>query len=529
MVTQKTSLGMLDGTPLKRMFWSIISDYGLKTGICELIDNAIDLWTEGGRKRKLNIEIELDPIRQLITVKDDAGGVRQSELSLLIAPGGSRNDPSARLIGIFGVGGKRAGIALGEQVEIRTRFEKEQAFELDISRDWLNTDDWEMPLYAIEDFPPGTTIVEISRLREQLDDAQVAEMCTHLGETYSTFLKNGCRMKLNGEPVPALDFDHWAYPKTFEPQQAKFAVDFDSERIEVEITAGLISDRDPQKENYGVYFFCNDRLIVKELRTRDVGYFVSTEAGVPHPDASMCRAIVRINGPARHMPWNSSKSGINIAHQAFLEIRPVLIQLVSYFSSLSRRLKHEWSESVTPYATGEIKEVEQADIEARKRLHLPELPRVKKRKVEHLKIANAKTLKNYPWTLGLVEAIAAVDIIKRQRIDTKNRIALILLDSNFEIGLKEFIVHRHDLFPPKQYPDSRIASLFQSRAMVIQEVMNKIKIPAKVIGIANHYFSVRNKLIHERATIQVTDTDIDLYRSAVQTILQILFRLKFPE
>jgi hypothetical protein len=31
-VTKKTEVGPLDGTPEKRMFWSIISDYDLKTG-----------------------------------------------------------------------------------------------------------------------------------------------------------------------------------------------------------------------------------------------------------------------------------------------------------------------------------------------------------------------------------------------------------------------------------------------------------------------------------------------------------------
>lgn len=34
------------------------------------------------------------------------------------------------------------------------------------------------------------------------------------------------------------------------------------------------------------------------------------------------------------------------------------------------------------------------------------------------------------------------DLIGRQKFETKNRTALILLDSNFEIALKEFIVNR---------------------------------------------------------------------------------------
>ena len=44
-IARKTEIAPIDGTPVKRMFWSIISDYDLRTGLCELVDNAIDLWT----------------------------------------------------------------------------------------------------------------------------------------------------------------------------------------------------------------------------------------------------------------------------------------------------------------------------------------------------------------------------------------------------------------------------------------------------------------------------------------------------
>jgi hypothetical protein len=526
-VTQKTVIGKVDGTPVKRMFWSIISDYDLRTGLCELIDNAIDLWTTEGRKRDLNIEINLDPDRQLITVQDDSGGVSSKELELLLAPGGSKNDPLAELIGIFGVGGKRASIALGEQVEIRTRFKNEQTQQIDISRDWLESADWEAPKYAVPDITPSTTIVEISRLRNKLTEAQVDEMRGHLSETYAWFLQNGCNIRLNGPTIPAVTFDRWAYPKGFCPRLANVGIDYDDGRISAEIASGLISDRDPEAENYGVYIYCNNRLIAKELRTRDVGYFVTGEAGVPHPDASMCRAIVRLQGPAKYMPWNSSKSGINTGHQTFLTIRPTLIQLVSYFSSLSRRLKHEWDNKVTPFKSGKIVEIEQKDISAGRHLGLPSLPRVNKPQIEHLKTENESIIRKSPWTVGLVEAMAAVELVKRQHLDTRNRISLILLDSNFEISLKEFIVHRPDLYPPKHYPDSRIAAIFQSRSTVISEVTTKVRIDPNLIAKANHYYNLRNKLIHERATVGITDGDVETYEETVQAVLKVLFKLKF--
>lgn len=353
----KTQVDSVDGTPVKRMFWSIISDYDFKTSICELVDNAIDLWMLSARSKPLSIDLVLDSERQIIEVSDNAGGVQKDELRLLIVPGGSRNDPSAETIGIFGVGGKRASIALGEQVEIRTRYKNQQAYQVDISKDWLDNEEWAMPVYAITNIPAGTTTVEVTRLRKPLLEANVSEIVTHLQETYAWFLHEECSLTINGGPLVPVDFNRWAYPDGFSPKSTRLNIAQGSGHVEAEITAGLIIDRNPEAENYGVYFYCNHRLIAKEVRSRDVGYFVTGEAGVPHPDASMCRAIVCIQGPAELMPWNSTKSGINTAHPIFQQLRPTLIRLVSHFTSLSRRLKNEWKEKVTPYAQGVVETI----------------------------------------------------------------------------------------------------------------------------------------------------------------------------
>jgi|ERR1022692_4838707 hypothetical protein len=100
-VSIKTEIGPVDGTPEKRMFWSIISDYDLKTGLCELIDNALDIWVSSDKKKIPTIEIDLDVDQQLISVKDNVGGVKFEDLSVLLAPGGSENDPKAAVIGIL--------------------------------------------------------------------------------------------------------------------------------------------------------------------------------------------------------------------------------------------------------------------------------------------------------------------------------------------------------------------------------------------------------------------------------------------
>jgi Histidine kinase-, DNA gyrase B-, and HSP90-like ATPase len=520
----KTEVGPLDGTPEKRMFWSIIADYDLRTGICELVDNAIDLWMGHQPRGSLLIDINLDTDRQLISIIDDAGRVKEEDLRLLIAPGGSRNDPNAEVIGIFGVGSKRAVVALAEQIVIKTRHRTGDSFQIDIPKEWLELPTWNLPAYKIPDIDPGKTVVELSHLRKSFAQSDIDDLRSHIGEVYEWFLQiEGCEIRVNGIATKPVKFDNWAFPPGFAPKSAQFELELEEhKKISVEITAGLIRDRVGEADNYGVYFYCNNRLIVKELKAREVGYFVSSEAGVPHPDASLCRAMVRLNGQAKLMPWNSSKSGINYSHPAFQQIRSTLVPLVSHFSSLSRRLKDDWDRKVFRYTEGKIEEIAPAEPSARGRLILPPLPRVNKPHVEQLKARNRKILRDKPWTLGIVEAMAAVDIVGRQRLETKNRIALLLLDSNFEIALKEFIVHRTDLFP-----SVNMTALFRNRDDVIDTVAAKINLPTTHLIKAKHYYGLRNKLVHERATMDITDHDVETYRETVQTILGLLFDLSF--
>lgn len=524
-VRQKRQLGTLDGTPDKRMYWSIISDYDLKSSICELIDNAIDLWTERKSAKDLEIILALDIDRQLIQIVDTAGGVREEDLRLLVAPGASSNSPDAETIGIFGVGSKRAVVALAETVAIRTRYAKSMSFQIDISKDWLESEDWEIPHFEIPEIDEGSTKIDLSALRKSLVIEDVEELSQHLEVTYAKFLRSGVNISLNGVEAKAQSFENWAFPKGFEPRKASFSPKMlEYKDVRIEIFAGLILDRDAVGENYGVYFYCNDRLIVKELKVRDVGYFISSEAGVPHPDASLCRAIVKIRGPAKLMPWNSSKSAINFGHPIFQLLRPTLIQLVTHFSSLSRRLKNDWDKEVFAHKRGEIQSIEPIDSIGVKKLVLPTLPRVNRTHVEVLKADNKKNIHDQPWTLGLIEAISAVDVISRQKLETKNRIALILLDSNFEIALKEFIVHRTDLFP---FKTTRIDELFANRNNVIDAVASQVTISKILINKTKHYYGLRNKLIHERATVDIANADVENYRESIEDILHILFGLNF--
>ena len=527
MADDKRPVQSVDGSPKKRLFWSIISDYNLITALCELVDNALDQWL-GSHGPPVAIDLHLDVERKVISIKDNAGGVKLDDLHLLIAPGGSRNDPLAELIGVFGVGGKRAAIALAEHIEIRTRHENGRTHELDITPDWIASEDWHIPAYEIPDIAERTTEIYLSYLRKPMSEDDVDRFRVHLGSTYAWFISKGCTIKLNGDAVAPIEYEAWAYPPSHVPRRLTYEVRSpDVGKLSVDITAGLIRDRDPEGANYGVYFYCNQRLIVKELKTREVGYYVTAEAGVPHPESSLCRTIVRLQGPAKGMPWNSNKTGINFDHPIFRSISRSIIDLNAHYTRLSRRFHDDWANNVVKYDEGSI-ELQSPDlVTPAGRLLLPEIPKQLRPRGTRNRVTNSQQMDRQPWTVGLVEALDAVDVIEKQNFGTKNRFALILLDSDFEIALKEFIVNRPKLFPPHEFTDVRLAALFARRTEVIKTVRAQIAIPDDLIDKANYYYGMRNNLIHQRATMNPTDGDIRGYRTVVHQLLTILFDLKF--
>jgi pyrimidine operon attenuation protein/uracil phosphoribosyltransferase len=71
----KHEIDSLNVIPSKRVFLSIIADYDLNRSVCELIDNALDVWVRTGRKKPVTIAVILDKGQQRIVIQDDAGGV----------------------------------------------------------------------------------------------------------------------------------------------------------------------------------------------------------------------------------------------------------------------------------------------------------------------------------------------------------------------------------------------------------------------------------------------------------------------
>lgn len=519
----KTQVGKISAIPSKRLFLSIIADYDLNRSICELIDNGLDVWVRGGRSTNIAIDVTLDADQQTIYVEDSAGGLPKSELRYIVGPGQTGSAPTDETIGIFGVGTKRAVVALAQDIKISTRYGKEKTYQVDFDEKWLEDEDWELPLYQVDDICPGTTLVELQKLRVQINDEVIHQLRDHLSATYAKFLSfQSVTITLNGDPLGPKLFDGWSYPPEFEPRRyyGNLAT-ADGRIVRVEALAGLSNESSPAAGEYGVYFYCNDRLIARALKTFEVG-FMKGYAGLPHPKVSLMKVLLSLNGDARSMPWNSSKSDISTKHEVFQALHKWLMQVVKDYAALSRIWVGDWPDKVFKYSAGDIVDVLVEDFPTAKKSYLPPMPKSKPRYGERITHANQDLAKQKPWVKGLYEGVIAADLIAKQPLEQRNRIALIVLDSTLEIAFKEFLVNDSGTY----YNDAELLKLFKTRHTVHTEIKKYVNLDQITWQKIKHYNDLRNQLIHRRASAGISDNELEDFREIVEAVLKKVYKLE---
>lgn len=523
----KELVDSVDATPSKRLYLSIIADYDINKGLSELIDNALDIWKLSGKENNLSIFIELDKAQQRIVVKDNAGGINEKDLSFIVSPGQSKNTDIDNTIGVFGVGSKRSVVALAQEVRIKTR-QSADCWQIDFDDTWISeSDDWSLPVYKIDGIDKGSTEIELVKLRKYISDEVINNFIKHVSETYAIFLKNQkLFIAVNGKKIIPVLFENWAFPPEYQPHNYIGGLPLSNgKKVDVLVTAGLTLESNQTSGEYGVYLYCNDRLIVKGLKNHEVG-FQKGIAGLPHADLSLARVIIQLSGIPSVMPWNSSKSDINTSSEVFISLRDWLTTLVKDYSSLSRRFSKAeggWPKNVFQYATGSFIDKDISNLALADISYLPPLPQVSPRYADVIQKKNKLLSEDKPWVVGLYESVIAADWILKQHFAQKNRIALILLDSTIEIAFKEFILNESG----QQCSEKRILEIFGKRSDVEALVAESVKLTSSQWTKVKHYYQKRCDLIHRKATTSISDFEIKDYRKTVEAVLKKMFKLQF--
>jgi hypothetical protein len=223
------------------------------------------------------------------------------------------------------------------------------------------------------------------------------------------------------------------------------------------------------------------------------------------------------------MPWNSTKSDISTKHEVFLALRNWLVQVVKDYASLSRIWMGDWHEKVFKYSSGTISDVNVVDFPEVKKSYLPPLPKSRPRYGEIITQKNKQVAKKKPWTKGLYEGVIAADLISKQHLEQRNRIALIVLDSTLEIAFKEYLVNESGA----PYSDAKLLSIFSNRTSVHNEIKQHVTITPETWKKIEYYYRLRCKLVHEKAIVGINDSQIRDFREVVERVLSKLYKLKF--
>src|SRR5207253_665143 len=186
--------------------------------LSEIIDNAIDNFAKqaslGRAVEELRVTIQARD--ESILIRETSGGVTPDDLVAFVQVGaqGELGSDTPR-IGVWGEGQKHAVAALGNDIEISTRYwDARKKYEVSghmtdqvvIRMDpkwWADQQDWNIPVLTPDhDLTRGETLFEIHQLNSRIDDAVIQELHRDLANLYGDILtEQKAAIRINDKEV----------------------------------------------------------------------------------------------------------------------------------------------------------------------------------------------------------------------------------------------------------------------------------------------------------------------------------------
>ncbi len=427
--------------PRKHFFLEMFTrDISLEDCILDLIDNAID-----GLVRTRDIDISASLLQQSehanaeaenndlarievsysethFTIKDNCGGITRKHALKEVFNFGHGPDAIAGVLGVYGIGLKRAIFKIGNRFEMRSKTEDE-GFEVDLNvRKWSEKDDamadWKIPVSFINgaDEEDAGTEIRIRDLRPEvimrLKDGVLAQrLRSIISHTYGLFIGRYVVITLNGIDVEPFQI----------PLGASDDVDpahdvFKDGAVEVELFASVATRKDGswKGEAAGWYVLCNGRIVVSADKSELTGWGVG---GFPQFHSGKFRGFVGVaffrSSEALALPWTTTKRGLNRESPVFQAARNRMLgaarPIISFLDSLYKnddneeKAGREIADAVTPVSLSAIanKPTSTFTVRTRTRTARPEVSvqyDADRADVDRIK----KHLKKFRWSAGRV-------------------------------------------------------------------------------------------------------------------------------
>ncbi|MEN5084015.1 ATP-binding protein [Bosea sp. TWI1241] len=370
--TDEGDLTKVDASPTKAFFVEIITkDIQLDEAIQDLVDNCID-----GAKRLrpgsdanyngLRVSIELNA--QGFVIEDNCGGIpldiaRKYAFKFGRAKGFKRTSHS---VGQFGVGMKRALFKMGDLFSVSST-EPEHSFRIEVDvPTWANDDtNWDFDITELVDRPYA---VEQTGTRIQVSNLDPAVATTFSQAGFVTKLRHdirvvqqhpmrlGLQISLNGQAIIPTE---WQLKEGagIAPAFRQFEDDLGGDSpLSTRLYAGV---GESSRAHAGWYVFCNGRCILEADQEATTGWSELSDdgVGVPkyHGQFARFRGYAFLDSDdSRILPWNTTKTGLDLESDAYRRLRGRLIEItrpvIDFLNNLDAEKDLEETDKILTHA-----------------------------------------------------------------------------------------------------------------------------------------------------------------------------------
>ena len=376
----------VDATPVKSFFIEMLTrDIDLVDAILDLLDNCVDGILRTKRKssgetpyKGFKAEIKFD--ENSFSISDNCGGIpwELSEYAFRMGNARDNREPNLPMIGVYGIGMKRAIFKIGKRCLISTR-NQEDCYEVEITPKWIeDPDKWQLPVFESSrpDKEDGTTIV-IDQLNDGIatrfgvrgKDEFTREFTEKVQTHYAFIIDKGFEVEINGKLVEGkstkLVFNEKIKPFIYQTQ-----VDGVKVFLSVGFTQGIssqeVANDDEIEDRYssedaGWTIICNDRAVLSCDKTELTGW---GEAEVPryHTQFIAIAGTVEFksNDPEK-LPTTTTKRGVDASSPLYLQVKNKMREGMKLFTNYTNHWKDDLEQSRrqisegNPYTLNEIK------------------------------------------------------------------------------------------------------------------------------------------------------------------------------
>ena len=373
----------VSAAPVKSFFVSMLTrDIKLEEAILDLLDNCVDGIL---RSKRVNSDkpyegnwAEVSFGGGTFAIIDNCGGIpwELSQYAFRMGRDPNREPDAAGVVGVYGIGMKRAIFKMGKSCEISTRSGDDE-YEVSISPEWVDDeDDWNIPVAPKDTLmnEDGTAIIVgdlhegITARFEEDNESFQSELLNLISSHYAFIIDKGFRVTVNGTEVksrwrgllfadPEGESDTAIQPFIYRAKTDK--------GVEVFLTVGFarripsqdeVMDEQEEKRNStedaGWTVICNDRAVLFCDRTELTGW---GEAGIPryHTQFIAISGIVefRCDDPAE-LPTTTTKRGVDASSVLYLQVKNKMREGMKLFTDYTNRWKGRADETRSQFATG---------------------------------------------------------------------------------------------------------------------------------------------------------------------------------